>query len=355
MGLFYERILRPILFTQDPEKAHDYGLWVLRQLGRLQPVCRFMEAHAQPPGTRPIELFGLTFPNAVGLAAGMDKNAEMWPAAAACGFGHVEIGTVTHKRQPGNVDRPRLFRYPKYEALVNRMGFNNDGAETIAKRLKHTTRRVKRRIPLGINIGKSKVTPLEQALDDYLASYHLLAEFADYFTINVSSPNTPNLRQLQSRERLTELLQGLSEANRRRAENLGKLAIPLLLKISPDLTFPQIDTIIDIALENKISGLIATNTTVERSQDYPEIKEAGGLSGSPLNHRACQVVNYVSKSVGRDLPIIGTGGASNSEAAGRLMDAGASLVQIYTGFVYKGPFFPRDIARALAPRHSVIF
>ncbi len=352
MGVFYKRLLRPLLFLQEPEKAHDYGVAFLAALGRLNRVCRIMESWNQVSSGRPIELFGLRFPNAVGLAAGMDKNARIWRVLPALGFGHVEVGTVTAQRQPGNPS-PRIFRYPEFEALVNRMGFNNDGAEAVAKRLKLQQKQKRRSIPLGINIGKTKVVPLDKAVDDYLFSFQHLAPYADYITINVSSPNTPGLRELHAKEHLSELLGTLYTANRSRAKKLGQPPIPLLLKISPDLSFAQVDQVLEVMTDIGLDGIIATNTTVERSPRIAStIVESGGLSGRPLHARSAHVINYIYRATGGRLPIIGSGGIHDAASAGATMDAGASLVQVYTGFIYEGPFFPRDIAWALAPRHS---
>ena len=216
MGLLYEKLLRPVLFLQDAEKAHDLGVNLLGILSRMPALCRLMEVANSVPRTQPIQLFGLSFPNAVGLAAGMDKNGKCFPAAAALGFGHVEIGTVTAQRQPGN-PRPRIFRYPNHEAIVNRMGFNNDGSEAVADRLKALGGGQRRRIPLGINIGKTRTVPIEAAVDDYLTSFSRLSPFADYITVNVSSPNTPELRKLQGADHLPLLLGSLCQTNRARA------------------------------------------------------------------------------------------------------------------------------------------
>ncbi|MDP0501084.1 MAG: quinone-dependent dihydroorotate dehydrogenase [Verrucomicrobiota bacterium JB022] len=350
MGLWYEKVIRPRLFAMDPENAHEMAISVMETLGRFGWLCRAMQKAVQPNGTRPIELFGLQFPTAVGMAAGMDKNARAWQAAAAYGFGHVEIGTVTARRQPGN-DRPRLFRYPPEEAIINRMGFNNDGAEAIAQRLKAHAKGKQRLIPLGVNIGKTKVVPLEQAAEDYLTSFNLLADYADYIAINVSSPNTPDLRKLQGQEHLQVLLGELSRANQARAKRLGDNPIPLLLKIAPDLTFRQVDEVIQVVYETGVSGVIATNTTIARPGTFAKVNEAGGLSGKPLFRRSLEVVNYLSRATDGNLPIIGVGGITTPDRASMMMDAGASLVQVYSGFIYGGPFFPAEIAKALAPRH----
>jgi len=351
MGCVYEKMIRPVLFRWEPEKAHDLGVTALDYLGRCGPLCGLMERYNAVSRIEPIELFGLKFPNAVGLAAGMDKNAKFWRAVSALGFGHIEVGTVTRHKQPGNPS-PRVFRYPEYEALINRMGFNNDGAEIVAQRLRRARAAKKRNVILGVNIGKSKVTPLEQAAEDYLGSFNLLAEYADYFTINVSSPNTPGLRKLQDRGSLMELLSAVMKANRSRAKKLGERPKPLLLKIAPDLGFRQIDDILEVVADVGIDGIVATNTTITRPPGFKDLDEQGGLSGKPLHARACEVVNYIALATSGRLPIIGVGGIDDAVSAGRMMDAGASLVQVYTGFVYRGPFMAKIIARAIAPRHG---
>lgn len=350
MGFYYEHLIRPLLFRQDPEKAHDLGVTLLDYLGRpwFWPLRRLMEAYNLPQATKPIQLFGLQFPTAVGLAAGMDKNGKFWRVAPSLGFGHVEIGTVTYHAQPGN-ERPRVFRYPEYGAIINRMGFNNDGAEALAKRLR-LTRADRRKIPLGINIGKSKVATIEEAATDYLKTFHLIADYADYVTINVSSPNTHDLRKLQGREHLPGLLRELVNANRSRAKKLGTKPVPLLLKIAPDLSFTEIDEILAVIMELELAGIIATNTTVDRPRHLKGLNEGGGLSGKPLHTRAVQIVNYISEATHQRLPIIGVGGVNDARSAGAFMDAGASLVQLYTAMIYHGPFIAKHISRALAAR-----
>lgn len=347
MGVFYEKLIRRALFTLDSEHAHEVGVDAMALLGYLPPVCRLLERwHRLPVArTRPVEVFGLKFPNAVGLAAGFDKNAIAWPAAAALGFGHVEIGTVTALRQPGN-DRPRVFRYPAAEAVINRMGFNNQGAEAIAARLARRAGPGQRRIPLGINLGKSKVAPLDQAVADYLASFALLAGHADYLVLNVSSPNTPGLRQLQDGERLRELLGAITAANRGRAAGRK----PLLLKIAPDLNFRQVDAVLATIAEFGLDGIIATNTTLARPGPFAAITESGGLSGAPVRARSTEIIKYISRATDGKLPIIGVGGITDAASAGEKIDAGATLVQLYTGLIYRGPFFAAAVARALADR-----
>ena len=347
MDYFYEKVMRPWFFRMDSERAHEAGVSAMAILGKLAPVCRALEAWHQLPARRynPVKAFGLEFPNAVGLAAGFDKHATAWPAAAAMGFGHVEIGTVTALAQPGN-PKPRVFRYPEQEAVINRMGFNNEGAEAVAARLAKQTPRGKRRIPLGINLGKSKVTSLDAAVDDYLRSFELLADYADYLVLNVSSPNTPGLRELQDATRLRELLGAVAQANLARGEDRR----PLLLKIAPDLSFRQIDEVLGVIEEFGFDGIIATNTTLARPGPFARVDEAGGLSGAPLRQNSTQIISYISRSTKGRLPIIGVGGITDAASAGEKLDAGASLVQLYTGMIYRGPFFASELAKGLADR-----
>lgn len=355
MGFYYDRLARPALFALDAEAAHERGVQAMGLLGALAPVRRTLEAWTRlpPARTRPINCFGLRFPNAVGLAAGFDKNGVAWRGAAALGFGHVEIGTITLLRQPGN-DRPRVFRYPAQEAVINRMGFNNEGAEAVARRLARQPPPGARRIPLGINIGKSRAAPLDRATEDYLGSFELLADHADFLVVNVSSPNTPDLRKLQEEQRLRELLGALTGANRRRAA-AGRPRRPLLLKIAPDLGFPQIDALLGVIAEFGLDGIVATNTTLARPGPLAAAAEAGGLSGRPLRRRSTEIIGYIARATGGRLPIIGVGGIMDFESAGEKLDAGAALVQIYTGLIYRGPFFARELARALAARQDRVF
>ncbi len=351
MANLYETFFRPALFRQDSERAHELGVEAMAWLARLAPLRRALEIAAERgmAGARPVEAFGLKFPNAVGLAAGFDKNARAWPAAAALGFGHVEIGTVTALAQPGN-PRPRMFRYPAEEAVINRMGFNNEGAEAVAARLATQAGPGRRRIPLGVNLGKSKVTELDRATEDYLASFARLADFADYLVLNVSSPNTPNLRQLQDESKLRELLAGVTAANRARAARPGKRRVPVLLKIAPDLSWAQIDAVLGVIADHGLDGIIATNTTLARPGPFAAVNEAGGLSGAPLTRRSTEIVGYIARATAGRLPIIGVGGIVDTESAAAKLDAGATLVQLYTGMIYRGPFFAADVARAVADR-----
>lgn len=351
MGAPYEKLLRPLLFRMDPERAHELAVHLMAALGRLGPACRVLEAvNRLPPGVfRPVEALGLRFPNAVGLAAGFDKNASAWPAAAALGFGHVEVGTVTAVAQPGN-PRPRVFRFPASEAVINRLGFNNQGAEAVAARLSRQPPVGKRRIPLGVNLGKSKVADIDRAPEDYLASFARLADHADYLVLNVSSPNTPGLRQLQDESRLRELLAAVTGAGRARAALPGKVRVPILLKIAPDLTFPQIDAVITVVGDFGLDGIVATNTTLARTGAFAGVSEAGGLSGAPLRGRSTEIVRYVARATGGRVPVIGVGGITDARGAAEKLDAGACLVQVYTGMIYRGPFFAAALARGLADR-----
>jgi dihydroorotate dehydrogenase len=346
MGWIYEKILRRALFTLDAEQAHELAVDALAMLAQVRPACRLMERVNQLRSDvyQPIDAFGLRFPNAVGLAAGFDKNARIWPAVAALGFGHVEIGTVTALGQPGN-DRPRMFRYPAQRAVINRMGFNNQGSEAVASRLSRQPGIGRRPIPLGINLGKSKVTDIDRATADYLASFSRLADYADYIVLNVSSPNTPGLRQLQDEDRLRELLNAVSDANQAR-----KAKVPILLKIAPDLNFAQIDAVLARVFEHRLDGIIATNTTIDRSGPMAEVKEAGGLSGRPVRKRSTAIINYIARATSGRLPIIGVGGIDDPISAGEKLDAGATLIQIYTGMIFQGPFLARQLALALADR-----
>ena len=274
----------------EPERAHDCGRMALMALGAMPQFCRLLRRWNQVCEDRPVELFGLHFPNRVGLAAGMDKDGEFARAVEALGFGHTEVGTVTPEGQPGN-PRPRLFRYPEHDALVNRMGFNNHGSDQMCQILGKRYPKGKRGIPVGINIGKAKTTPLDRAVEDYLTCFRKLVEQADYFTINISSPNTQGLRDLQSEAYLRELLTAIRRENQSHAKKLGRKAHPLLLKIAPDLSFKEIDGVLDVLLDLGYDGIIASNTTIQRPENFPD-RETGGLSGGAfLRKRSSDVIN----------------------------------------------------------------
>ncbi|MDQ2589026.1 quinone-dependent dihydroorotate dehydrogenase [Saccharothrix yanglingensis] len=341
--MVYKSVVRKALFRMhggDAERVHETTLGLL---AAASPVAKVLKRGPKLERT----VFGVTFPNPVGLAAGLDKNGRALPAWGALGFGFVEVGTVTRHPQPGN-PKPRLFRLRDSDAIINRMGFNNDGAQALADRL---DRLGPLSVPLGISLGKSKVTPVEEAVEDYRASLRALYRHGDYFAINISSPNTPGLRSLQDRGALTELLAGLDEAARGLAGAAPRK--PILVKIAPDLTDEAIGEVLEVCAAHDVSGLIATNTTLSRDglapSDQALAHEAGGLSGRPLTERAREVVRFVSRRTDGKLPIIGVGGIASAGDAKRMLDAGASLLQVYTGFIYEGPGLVRRINRALAP------
>lgn len=337
----YKLLIRPLLFQLTAEKAHYTTFSIVRFLFKIPFVPAIFKAiygYEHPSLARTV--FGLTFKNPVGLAAGFDKNAVLVDELATMGFGFVEIGTLTPKAQPGN-DQPRLFRLKEDQAIINRMGFNNDGVKDAVQRLKQRNSKVL----IGGNIGKNKVTPNENAVDDYLICFNELFEVVDYFVVNVSSPNTPNLRALQEKEPLKQLLQTLQDANMARPTQK-----PILLKIAPDLTNSQLDDIIEIVQETKIAGVIATNTTISREgllADPRLVAEMGGLSGKPVRERSTEVIRYLSTKSNQSFPIIGVGGIHSPADAIEKLKAGASLIQLYTGFIYEGPSLVADINKAL--------
>jgi dihydroorotate dehydrogenase len=324
------------LFSLDAETAHHLALGCFRVASSLpfalHPLRRF-----QPP-PKPRTVFGLTFPNPIGLAAGFDKNGVALPAWAALGFGFVEIGTVTARAQPGN-PRPRIFRYPPQEALINRLGFNNDGAEVVAARL-----RILRAnggwpgIPVGINLGKSKITAIDDAADDYLFSFRLLREFADYLVLNISSPNTPGLRTLQEHTALEHLLSVIQKESQSAPK-------PILVKIAPDLSPSDLEQVLATCQENGIAGIIATNTTLDHSAIPKALDQNGGLSGRPLREKSTEFVRAIASH--SHLPVIASGGISYAESAREKLEAGAQLLQVYTGYVYRGPGLLRELVEKL--------
>jgi dihydroorotate dehydrogenase len=328
----YELFVRPLLFSLDAETAHHVTVGLLGRASNFDPALRVLRSFQ--PSSKPKKLFGLNFPNPIGLAAGLDKNGVALPAWAALGFGFIEIGTVTAKAQPGN-PKPRIFRLPEEQALINRLGFNNDGADAIAQRLS-ALRKSGRwpAVPVGINIGKSRATPLEQATDDYLYSFRRLRDFADYITLNISSPNTPGLRELQEPEKLSELLRTINN-------EAGAAPKPLVVKISPDLSDAELKTILAVCEENGVSGIIATNTTLDHSSIPQQMDQAGGLSGAPLRNKSTALVREIAAR--STIPVIASGGIFDAESAREKFQAGAQLIQLYTGFVYRGPPLLREI------------
>jgi dihydroorotate dehydrogenase len=333
------RWLRALLFRIPAETAHRLGMGVLRLLGAAPRLSRWTRARTTRSSVDlSIRACGLHFPNPIGLAAGLDKDAEAVPGLFALGFGSIEVGTVTPRAQPGN-PQPRLFRIPEHQALINRMGFNNVGAEEVAARLRRLAWHPG---PIGSNLGKNRDTPIERAVDDYVRCAQLLAPVSDYLVINASSPNTPQLRRLQEPERLTALLSGVQSST----EKTG-MAKPLLLKIAPDLSEKEVDAIVDIALACGIQGLIATNTTDQRPFQHRLSSEPGGLSGAPLRPLATQTIKRVYTRSGGRLAVVGVGGIFTGADAYEKIRAGASWVQVYTGFIYRGPGIAQSILREL--------
>ncbi|MCZ4318594.1 quinone-dependent dihydroorotate dehydrogenase [Aequorivita viscosa] len=368
----YKTFIRPLFFRFDPEKIHHFTFSLVQFFHKIGFGSIFRSIYKVENPKLERELFGLKFPNPVGLAAGFDKDAKLYKELSNFGFGFIEIGTVTPKPQPGN-EKPRLFRLKEDSAIINRMGFNNGGVEEAVERLKANGKAVsaprndpakstseersKRpvaersrspRVLIGGNIGKNKITPNEEAVNDYIICFEALFDYVDYFVVNVSSPNTPNLRALQEKKPLTDLLQTLQEKNNSKAKRK-----PILLKIAPDLTDEQLLDIIEIVETTQIDGVIATNTTISRDGLASENKkEMGGLSGKPLNKRGTEVIRFLSEKSNKAFPIIGVGGIHSAEDALEKLDAGASLVQLYTGFIYEGPGLIKEINKAILKRHK---
>ena len=329
-------------FRIDPEQAHEWTLNLMRLVGNIAPLRWLLSLLFKPP-LRPVEAFGLKFTNPVGLAAGYDKNGIAVRGLACLGFGHIEVGTVTPQAQPGN-ERPRLFRLVEDEALINRMGFPGRGADFVANQLQRAR---PKDVVLGINIGKNKDTPIEEAAQDYLVVMRALYPFADYLAINVSSPNTVGLRQLQARQALEALLAVLLEERRALSTRFGRKA-PLLVKLAPDLSESELEDALGAMLDAQIEGVIATNTTLGRGAlRSPNAKESGGLSGTPLRSRSTAMIRKINQFTEGKLPIIGVGGIMSPQDAMEKLEAGATLVQVYTGLVYRGPFLVREIVQAL--------
>jgi dihydroorotate dehydrogenase len=337
------RLLRPLLFSLEAERSHEWVLGALSAISRHPALCRFLGRINAPPPL-PCTLMGLPCANPLGLAAGLDKQARAAPALAALGFGFLELGTVTPRPQPGN-PRPRLFRLVEDEALVNRMGFNSVGLDAfLANRARYTLP-----CPVGINIGKNADTSVDRAVDDYLTAFERVYAHADYVAINISSPNTPQLRSLQSGSALDELLAALKAAQARLTAHTGR-RVPLAVKIAPDLEDAETDALAERLLRHAVDGVIATNTTIRRPSSLrsPLAREAGGLSGRPLRERAGAVVARLFRSLRGGIPIIGAGGVSNAADALALIRAGADAVQVYTAFIYRGPALIGEIVHALA-------
>lgn len=346
------KLLRSFLFLFDPERVHYFSMHSLKLLCKVPGGKKILSACFKPKETQPTTLFNITFPNVVGLGAGFDKNASYLNELEALGFGCVEIGTVTPRPQPGN-DKPRLFRLPKDKALINRMGFNNEGVEVVVKRLQAWRNKqaalntTKPKLVIGGNIGKNKVTPNDEAWKDYEICFNALHDYVDYFVVNVSSPNTPGLRELQEKDALKKILTTLQTLNKNYASPK-----PILLKIAPDLTNEQLDDVADLAMEIQLDGLVATNTTISRaSLTTPDTEittiGAGGLSGMPVKKRSTEVVQYLNQKTNGKIPIIASGGIFVANDAKEKIAAGASLVQVWTGFIYEGPAIVKNICKGL--------
>ncbi len=373
------KLLRSVLFWFDPEWVHYFSMNGLKLLCRIPFIKKFIAASFKPQGGKPYEFLNLQFCNRVGLGAGFDKNAKYLNELKALGFGFVEIGTVTPLPQAGN-ERPRLFRLPKDKAFINRMGFNNDGVEAIVERLKSwqlalasqqwavgsgqkslwnkqgadcKLQTANCKLIIGGNIGKNKITPNEDAWKDYEICFNALHDYVDYFVVNVSSPNTPGLRELQEKDALHKILTNLQKQNSKFNPSTGSGPKPILLKIAPDLTKEQIDDVIDLALEIKLDGLVVSNTTISREQlktQNSKLKTigAGGMSGLPLKQRSTEIIKYIHQRTGGQIPIIASGGIFTGADAKEKIDAGASLVQVWTGFIYEGPGIVKKICNHLS-------
>jgi dihydroorotate dehydrogenase len=342
----YKIFFRPVLFLFPPEFIHHLTFNILKLAGKIPGLLKLISIFHQLEDKK-LErtIFGVTFKNPVGLAAGFDKDAKLIDELAVFGFGFIEIGTLTPRSQPGN-DKPRLFRLPKDKAIINRMGFNNQGVDIAVERLKNR----KSKVIVGGNIGKNKITPNEKAFEDYNSCFEALFPYVDYFVVNVSSPNTPNLRALQEKEPLKKLLAEVKSLSL--AKEKPK---PILLKIAPDLNDSQLNDVVEILLETKTDGVIATNTTISRDglTTAPEKVNAignGGLSGKPLTQRSTEVISFLRSKLGARYPIIGVGGIMNANDAIDKLNAGADLIQIYTGFIYEGPGLVKDISRQILKR-----
>lgn len=337
-------LVRKALFSKDAEWSHDFTLRRLQQLNHSPLRCLIRQSLP----SKPVELLGMSFPNPVGLAAGLDKNATCINALAAMGFGFIEVGTVTPKPQAGN-PKPRMFRLPEQEALINRMGFNNDGVDALVERVRAEQERSDGyRGILGINIGKNKDTPEEQGHLDYLYCLERVYPYASYVTVNISSPNTPGLRAFQQGDSLTRLLSELRKKQLQLAETYGRY-VPILVKIAPDMSREQTHSFAQAIQEHELDGVIATNTTLDREsvKDSPHANEAGGLSGQPLTTKSTDVIRWLREVLPPEFPIIGAGGIANAAQAQEKLAAGAQLVQVYTGFIYQGPGLIKDIVSSL--------
>jgi dihydroorotate dehydrogenase len=349
----YQRLLFPFLKHTDPETTHNRTISALALAQRQTLGRSILQQIAGPLPSQPINLFGLTFPNCLGVAAGFDKEGQVTTGLALLGFGHIEVGTITPRPQTGN-EKPRIFRLPEDQALINRMGFPSRGVNEVGQRLKSLSETQRDHI-IGVSLGKQKDTPLSQAAGDYIQVLQAVFAFADYLALNISSPNTPELRELQGEKYLGDLLGALTAENKRQASKLQTRPRPLLVKIAPDLSSRELNSILQVSLDNEVDGIIATNTTIGRDGlRNANRDQAGGLSGKPLASRSLEIIRIIASETGGRLPIIGVGGIFTADDVHARLDAGASLVQIYTALIYEGPGIAGRILRALNNPNSAV-
>ncbi len=346
----YQKILRPILFRLDPELAHEKSVRLMEIASKSRLICKSLNlctGLSTQNVQSAVTCMGLHFPNRIGQAAGLDKDGKFPKISEALGFGHIEVGTVTPLSQSGN-DKPRLFRLPEYCALINRMGFNNEGVHALVDRIENTYPKNSRKVPLGVNIGKGKGTPLEEALNDYIAGYHAVVGVADYITINVSSPNTPDLRRLQSADYLDPLLKGFRNIRTSQNPEINSPRPPCLVKISPDESFSLIEKVVGLVVDYGFDGIIACNTSIKPPAEWKNRKiPKGGISGQPVEEKSTKVVKFINRLTEGKLTIIGSGGIHDTDSAQAKLDAGASLLQVYSSMVYNGPFWPSSLAKRI--------
>ena len=346
----YPKLLRPILFRFDPELAHEKSARLLEIASQSKLLCKslhFSTGLRARNGQSAVNCMGLNFPNRIGQAAGLDKDGKFPKISEALGFGHIEVGTVTPLPQSGN-EKPRLFRLPEYSALINRMGFNNEGVNALVDRIESSYPKKSRKVPLGINIGKGKETPLEEALNDYVIGYHAVVSAADYITINVSSPNTPDLRKLQDTNYLDPFLKGFRNIRTPQAPGSSNPNPPCLVKISPDEPFSLIEKVVGLVVDYGFDGIIACNTSVIPPIEWKNRQiPKGGISGKPVDEKSTRIIKFISRLTEGKLTIIGSGGVHNTDSAQAKLDAGASLLQIYSSMIYHGPFWPASLAKRI--------
>ncbi|OHE72737.1 MAG: dihydroorotate dehydrogenase (quinone) [Verrucomicrobia bacterium GWC2_42_7] len=351
MKSFYERVVFPFLQTKDIELGYDMAVMGLRYIGNFWPLWKLMIAFNRVTGDRPIELFGLKFPNLVGVAAGVDRGADCWRGLEALGFGHIEIGSITREKYPGN-PRPRIFCYPQYQSVIHRVGCCNEGAAVVEQKLAKDIAERPKTVPLGINISKSRNIPVEGAIEDLVGTFRLLVDHADYFSINIGCTHLPHLKKIQEKSSLYPLLKALKTENQNRAKKLGCSTVPLLIKIAPELSFKEVDEILEVITSLEYNGIIAAGSANGRPSEMQNIKETGFLCGAKVHQSALSLVQYIYKKTEGKLPIIGVGGIFDESDASRMIDAGASLIQVHSCLYLKGPFQGKKLARALKWHHK---